>query len=215
MIELLLLTYISKTDDSNPFQMATQNEQTRLCDLNDDILWQVFKFIPVQGLDVLHEASDDWMKETIELFWWTEVKHLTISEAQKDVCEIKKWVKRCPNIRTLYYDVDGVMLQNSCESMERLTKLEELTIDLRPKIRLKEPEYIYARDLDYFIRNSMEQILPSLVSLNRLQFIFLNWTYFNEESYNRSPYCDFRFGFEKSSSVYPDNEEYRISLKRM
>ena len=190
-------------------------KRTRLCDLNDDILWQLFKFIPAKGQDILHDTGNDWMKETFKLFWWTEAKHLTICEARLNDCEIRKWVKRCPEIRSLYYEVDGVVLQHSCESIKRLTKLKYLTIEMRPKFRPKSDRYIYAREFYYHICSATGRFSPSLVSLAELHFVFFNWTYFIEEFRKSSPFFDFKFeNLEIGLSVYPDTKQYKLSLTR-
>ena len=117
-----------------PDIMANQNKQIRLQDLNDDILFELLEYIPSKGQERLHEAANDCMKETIELYWKTEVKHLEISEDGEDVREIEKWVERCPNIRSLDYEVDYEMIKASFEliaaGLEKLESLRVHTIDI-------------------------------------------------------------------------------------
>ena len=99
-------------------QRTDWKKETRLRDLNDDILWQVFGFMTAGALKVLSQA-DDCMKVTIEVYWKIGVEHLLIEYHQQNehnpqkklqtmyLCEpserdsVSFWLAKCSNIRQL------------------------------------------------------------------------------------------------------------------
>ena len=205
--------------------------RTKLRDLNDDILWQVFYFLPAKGQDRLYDA-DEWMAQTLKIYW-SQVRHIialsvyvkvdryfqgkmlqTLVLTDGQTFNLYTWLKRCPNIIQL------TVKDLSPELFETIPNIQCLTVKkghfiLEDVFRLKRLTHLTCERLERNISVEMphiksldvntlhHQILQLVPNLTHISFRIDNEVYLS--GYMLNPVAGKLQFLELNSYVGPRN----------
>ena len=190
--------------------MKAPKRRTRLRDLNDDTLWQVFYFLPAKGQDTLYDA-DGWMAETLKIYW-LEVQHIAQRVSLNDVdrhfprkkletlvltdsqtLNLCAWVKRCPNLIQLTVEdfhphlfqfvpnIQCLSVEDRKFTVKEVSQLKQLTHLTCWKLKCDEPVAMpHMKSLN--VHSLSYQILQLVPNLTHLSLIL-------EEGHSQPPFC--------------------------